>query len=168
MSARTGPAASRRRRIKLALDLALDPRYGGEDFLVGPSNEQAHALIESWPDWSDRIILIEGPPGSGKTHLRRDLGRACPCLDGGCRADQHGAGALSGLEPGARDRGCRSWAARRLGFLSPAQPRARTGHQRADHRERPTFRMGTRHTGSALRAFGSPPARGSIRRMKDF
>jgi chromosomal replication initiation ATPase DnaA len=54
---------------QLALDLALEPRYGGEDFLVGPSNEHAHALIESWPDWPGPIILIEGPPGSGKTHL---------------------------------------------------------------------------------------------------
>lgn len=66
------PARTRRKAAQadqLALDLALEPRYGGEDFLVGPSNEQAHALIESWPDWPDRIILIEGPPGSGKTHL---------------------------------------------------------------------------------------------------
>jgi len=66
------PHRARRKPVQadqLALDLALEPRYGGEDFLVGPSNEHAHALIESWPDWSDRIILIEGPPGSGKTHL---------------------------------------------------------------------------------------------------
>ncbi len=66
------PARSRRKEIEteqLALDLALAPRYGGEDFLVGPSNEQAHALVESWPDWHDPIILIEGPRGSGKTHL---------------------------------------------------------------------------------------------------
>jgi chromosomal replication initiation ATPase DnaA len=66
------PARSRRKQIEadqLALDLALAPRYGGEDFLVGPSNEQAHGLIEAWPDWHDPVILIEGPRGSGKTHL---------------------------------------------------------------------------------------------------
>ncbi|HMB11257.1 hypothetical protein [Saliniramus sp.] len=66
------PSRARRKPLQadqLALDLALEPRYGGEDFLVGASNEHAHALIEAWPDWSDRIVMIEGPPGSGKTHL---------------------------------------------------------------------------------------------------
>lgn len=54
---------------QLAFDLALDPRYGREDFLVSPSNEHAYALIERWPDWPDTIQLLTGPTGSGKSHL---------------------------------------------------------------------------------------------------
>jgi len=54
---------------QLAFDLPLDPRYGREDFLVSPSNEQAYGLIESWPDWPDTILLLVGPRGSGKSHL---------------------------------------------------------------------------------------------------
>jgi len=54
---------------QLAFDLPLDPRFGAEDFLVSPSNEQAYGLIESWPDWPDTILVLVGPRGSGKSHL---------------------------------------------------------------------------------------------------
>lgn len=54
---------------QLAFDLPLDPRFGAEDFLVSPSNEQAYGLIEVWPDWPDTILLLVGPRGSGKSHL---------------------------------------------------------------------------------------------------
>ena len=54
---------------QLAFGLPLDPRFGAEDFLVSPSNEQAYGLIESWPDWPDTILLLVGPRGSGKSHL---------------------------------------------------------------------------------------------------
>jgi chromosomal replication initiation ATPase DnaA len=54
---------------QLALDLPLDPRFGREDFLVSPSNERAYGLIERWPDWPDTVLLLEGPKGSGKSHL---------------------------------------------------------------------------------------------------
>ncbi|WP_407520182.1 hypothetical protein [Methylobacterium oryzisoli] len=54
---------------QLALDLPVDPRFGAEDFLVGPSNEEAYAAIEAWPDWPDRVLVLTGPPGSGKSHL---------------------------------------------------------------------------------------------------
>ena len=54
---------------QLAFDLPLDPRYGREDFLVGPANEAAYALVEGWPDWPDSVLVLTGPSGSGKSHL---------------------------------------------------------------------------------------------------
>ncbi len=54
---------------QLAFDLPLDPRFGREDFLVSPSNEQAYTRVESWPDWSDTVLVLSGPRGSGKSHL---------------------------------------------------------------------------------------------------
>jgi chromosomal replication initiation ATPase DnaA len=54
---------------QLAFDLPLDPRFGREDFLVSPSNEQAYSRIESWPDWGDTVLVLNGPRGSGKSHL---------------------------------------------------------------------------------------------------
>jgi chromosomal replication initiation ATPase DnaA len=36
---------------------------------VSPSNERAYAQIERWPDWPDTVLRLEGPPGSGKSHL---------------------------------------------------------------------------------------------------
>lgn len=54
---------------QLVLDLPVTPAYGLEDFLVGASNERALALIEGWPAWPDRLLRIQGPAGSGKSHL---------------------------------------------------------------------------------------------------
>ena len=54
---------------QLAFDLPLDPRFGREDFLVGPANEAAYGSIEAWPDWPDSVLVLTGPPGSGKSHL---------------------------------------------------------------------------------------------------
>jgi chromosomal replication initiation ATPase DnaA len=40
-----------------------------DNFLEGPANESGLSLIESWPDWPNRIMLLVGPEGSGKSHL---------------------------------------------------------------------------------------------------
>ncbi len=61
--------ASAPRPAQLAFDLPAEPRYGAEDFLVSPSNEDAYAMVEAWPDWPDPALLLLGPEGSGKTHL---------------------------------------------------------------------------------------------------
>jgi chromosomal replication initiation ATPase DnaA len=55
------------RQLVLALDHSVS--FAREDFLRGPSNDAALALIERWPDWPDRIVTLIGPEGSGKSHL---------------------------------------------------------------------------------------------------
>jgi chromosomal replication initiation ATPase DnaA len=40
-----------------------------DNFLEGPANAAALALIDNWPDWPNRIMLLTGPEGSGKSHL---------------------------------------------------------------------------------------------------
>ena len=54
---------------QLALALEHSESYAREDFLSGPCNEAALALIDSWPDWPARAVALIGPQGSGKTHL---------------------------------------------------------------------------------------------------
>jgi chromosomal replication initiation ATPase DnaA len=53
----------------LALALAHPENFTRDDFLCGPSNAQALRLIEAWPDWPARVLLLVGPEGSGKSHL---------------------------------------------------------------------------------------------------
>ena len=54
---------------QLTLELAPEPGFERENFVVSGSNEQAYAMIELWPDWPDPMLLILGPPGAGKSHL---------------------------------------------------------------------------------------------------
>lgn len=52
-----------------AFDLPVETRFGRGDFLVSDSNRAALELIERWPDWPARALVLYGPHGSGKTHL---------------------------------------------------------------------------------------------------
>ncbi len=54
---------------QFVFDWGARPALGAEDFLVGPSNSAAVALVDRWPDWSMSSALVVGPPQSGKTHL---------------------------------------------------------------------------------------------------
>ena len=54
---------------QLPLALGFSEKFGREDFLPGPSNAAALALIERWPDWPARTVALIGPEGSGKSHL---------------------------------------------------------------------------------------------------
>ena len=54
---------------QLAFALGHDTSFARDDFLEGPSNRAALAMIERWPDWPDRLLAVIGPEGSGKSHL---------------------------------------------------------------------------------------------------
>lgn len=54
---------------QLTLDLPIETRFGREDFLVSPSNADAFETFEAWPAWPDRVLLLLGPTGAGKSHL---------------------------------------------------------------------------------------------------
>ncbi len=54
---------------QLALALAHAESFAREDFLSGPSNAVALALIDAWPGWPHRTVMLTGPEGSGKSHL---------------------------------------------------------------------------------------------------
>lgn len=54
---------------QLPLPLPHAPHYDRDSFLPGPSNAAALHLIERWPDWPAPVVVLSGPPGSGKTHL---------------------------------------------------------------------------------------------------
>jgi chromosomal replication initiation ATPase DnaA len=40
-----------------------------DNFLEGPSNTAALALVDRWPDWPSRTMMLVGPEGCGKSHL---------------------------------------------------------------------------------------------------
>jgi chromosomal replication initiation ATPase DnaA len=54
---------------QLAIDLPHRPALGRADFLVSACNSEAFGWIERWPDWPARVLVLYGPPRSGKSHL---------------------------------------------------------------------------------------------------
>ena len=54
---------------QLALALPHAESLTRDSFLEGPANAAALALIERWPDWPNKVMLLTGPEGSGKSHL---------------------------------------------------------------------------------------------------
>lgn len=54
---------------QLAFALPHAESLSRDDFLDGPCNTAALALIERWPDWPSRVMMLVGAEGSGKSHL---------------------------------------------------------------------------------------------------
>jgi DnaA regulatory inactivator Hda len=54
---------------QLPLPLGHRTALGREDFLVAPSNAEAVAWLDRWPDWPGPALLLAGPTGCGKSHL---------------------------------------------------------------------------------------------------
>ncbi len=55
--------------LQLVLGFGHEVSFSRDDFLEGPSNAAALGLVERWPDWPARIMVLTGPGGSGKSHL---------------------------------------------------------------------------------------------------
>ncbi|MFB6460069.1 chromosomal replication initiator DnaA [Bradyrhizobium tunisiense] len=54
---------------QLAFSLPHAESLSRDNFLEGPANAAGLGLIESWPEWPNRIMWLAGPEGSGKSHL---------------------------------------------------------------------------------------------------
>jgi chromosomal replication initiation ATPase DnaA len=54
---------------QLALALPHAESLTRDNFLEGPANAAGLALIDAWPEWPSRTMLVVGPEGSGKSHL---------------------------------------------------------------------------------------------------
>jgi chromosomal replication initiation ATPase DnaA len=54
---------------QLAFALPHAESLSRDNFLEGPANAEGLALVDRWPDWPNRIMLLVGPEGSGKSHL---------------------------------------------------------------------------------------------------
>ena len=54
---------------QLAFSLPHAESLSRDNFLEGPANAAGLALIDSWPEWPNRIMWLAGPEGSGKSHL---------------------------------------------------------------------------------------------------
>lgn len=61
--------ASRVHPRQLAFALPHAESLTRDNFLEGPANAAGLALIDGWPEWPSRTMLLVGPEGSGKSHL---------------------------------------------------------------------------------------------------
>jgi len=61
--------ASRVHPRQLALALPHAESLTRDNFLEGPANAAGLALIDGWPEWPNRLMVLAGPEGSGKSHL---------------------------------------------------------------------------------------------------
>lgn len=54
---------------QIPLDLPHLDSQARDDLVVSPSNRMAVEAVDAWPDWPHPVLVVVGPPGSGKTHL---------------------------------------------------------------------------------------------------
>jgi chromosomal replication initiation ATPase DnaA len=63
----TVPEKTRPQQLPLAF--AHPPASGRDDLVVSDPVSAAAAIVDRWPDWPAPVVIITGPPGSGKSHL---------------------------------------------------------------------------------------------------
>ncbi len=54
---------------QLRLKLKRPASFARADFVRSPTNAQAIAALDAWPDWPGATLVLVGPEGGGKSHL---------------------------------------------------------------------------------------------------
>ncbi|MGH1456642.1 MAG: HdaA/DnaA family protein [Alphaproteobacteria bacterium] len=54
---------------QIPLDLGARSAFGSTDFHIGKSNADAVGWLERWPNWPAPVLILQGSPASGKSHL---------------------------------------------------------------------------------------------------
>jgi chromosomal replication initiation ATPase DnaA len=54
---------------QLPLSFGHEAATGRDDLVVSDPVSAAAAIIDRWPEWPSPVVIITGPPGSGKSHL---------------------------------------------------------------------------------------------------
>ncbi len=54
---------------QIPLDLGARKAFGSTDFHIGKSNADAVGWLEKWPEWPAPVLVLQGSPASGKSHL---------------------------------------------------------------------------------------------------
>ncbi|KQR73364.1 hypothetical protein ASG25_02350 [Rhizobium sp. Leaf384] len=69
-----------RRDDQLPLPLGHAPQISRDDLLVSSSLEAAVAIVDHWPQWPSPVVVLVGPPGSGKSHLAAIWAGTCKAV----------------------------------------------------------------------------------------
>jgi len=72
--------ASLEKPRQLPLDLGHSPGRSRDDLVVSAANAEAVALVDRWPDWPSPVVVLAGPPGSGKSHMAAVWREACQAV----------------------------------------------------------------------------------------
>lgn len=54
---------------QIPLDLGTRKAFGRSDFQIGSSNVDAVGWLDRWPEWPAPVLILQGAPASGKSHL---------------------------------------------------------------------------------------------------
>ena len=65
---------------QLLLELSFNKDYVSNDYYVSSSNKESFDLVNSWPNWVNKILNIHGEKFSGKSHLTSILEKKTSCL----------------------------------------------------------------------------------------
>jgi chromosomal replication initiator protein len=83
---RSSTDAHEMRRAEAGMAGALNPRYSFEQFIIGDSNQLAHAAslaVAELPGQAYNPLFLYAPPGLGKTHLLHAIGNYVLAFGGG-------------------------------------------------------------------------------------